>query len=151
MSGAPLIERHGDGVRNAVGDIVASTQVENLDVAGQWHAMSRANLRDELFSQVLDITNQLNQPQPSVRQCLEWIRRWSRPVMQAEPAGRSTPIRPESVPPRCRSRWKTFRPDRVSSSLCRFFRVQDSPHRSRRCRARNRSHCGSVACRSPVR
>ena len=26
-------------------------QVENLDVAGQWHAMSRANLRDELFSQ----------------------------------------------------------------------------------------------------
>ncbi len=25
-------------------------QVENLDVAGQWHAMSRANLRDELFT-----------------------------------------------------------------------------------------------------
>ena len=26
-------------------------QVEALDVVGQWHAMSRANLRDELFSQ----------------------------------------------------------------------------------------------------
>ena len=26
-------------------------QVENLDVVGQWHAMSRANLRDELFTQ----------------------------------------------------------------------------------------------------
>ena len=26
-------------------------QVEMLDVAGQWHAMSRANLRDELFTQ----------------------------------------------------------------------------------------------------
>jgi glutamate dehydrogenase len=25
-------------------------QVENLDVVGQWHAMSRANLRDELFT-----------------------------------------------------------------------------------------------------
>jgi glutamate dehydrogenase len=26
-------------------------QVEALDVVGQWHAMSRANLRDELFTQ----------------------------------------------------------------------------------------------------
>jgi glutamate dehydrogenase len=69
------------GLGDALGLHWLRSRVESLEVAGQWHARARANLRDELFTQHNLLVEQiLHNKQKNVDLLANWMKVHSQPV-----------------------------------------------------------------------